>query len=301
MRTALLVVSLAGVSVFFYVAQGYSQAPRATQPPPAPKETIEISKSRYESLIGAEQQLKGIENRIKVLKDTTVRGFESLDRSWQTITWVIGVAYVILGAVTTWVLYLGPVLLRRQIKSEVKTRALDAEEKLQSLLTETDIRLFRSLAFLFDSIALFYFYDKEYIGAIGNVIISRRYAEEAYKASEDDPDIQLYINHLKSNEAYYKACVGEEKYRSFCLDTCEDIILPLAKETGKVGVYMDNYLFILKEYGRTPEEKERWITTYEEYKDPVTKELRGSPRYRYLIRIYKRHYKQWQQEIQSLS
>ncbi|MCH7921644.1 MAG: hypothetical protein IH975_01255 [Nitrospinae bacterium] len=289
MRVAVFLIVLIGTPLWAYAATSSPTPPTA----PNPEKTVTIPESEYRSFVQAKERLKAIDGAI-------TDKLKASDRYWTALTWVVGAAwFVLIGMITLVARYtqiIGPRLLKQAVEETMKTQAEETKKELKEFRERMILPLNRSIAFVNNSLSLLNFYEKEYKEAIWHVTFARHYAEDAYKASED-PATQNYINELKTNEAYYKACEGEEEHRPFCLDTCHKIIHPLIRETGKMN-YVDSYLFILKKYGRTAEEKEKWKQIYEEFREPLNEYLGGKPRYTPFIREYEEYYEQIQLEIQ---
>lgn len=279
-------------------------------PSPAAEKTVTIPESKYKSLIRAEERLKAINGAIN-------DKIEASKTYWTTLIWAVGLIYGFILIIASLAAWLGPRLTRQLVSDELRTSREELETAVQTSIQEMDNRVnnkiqeleqrfegmrerlittrHMSLAEIHDSLAILHYYQDQYEAASAEI-------EDAIKDAEifkDEPGAQMFIKNLEASRAYYLARIGKDKDRLIALNAL-DTILSLAEETKNMD-YIDSYLFILKRYGRTLDEKRKWKEIYENYREPLNASLRADPKVADFEQEYEQYYEQIKRDIQNSS
>ena len=288
-------------------------------PSPAAEKNVTIPESKYKSLIQAQERLKAIDGAI-------TDKLEASKSYWTTLSWAVGLIYgfaLIIAGLAAWI---GPRLMRQLVSEELRTtreqlktavqtsiqgmenRVTNKIEELEQRFEELEQRFkgmrdgliitrHKSLAEIHESLAMLHFYDDEYEAAIDAITEAINFTER-FKDSED-PRTQRYVKNLEASRAYYLARLGKDEDRLSAMNAL-DIILSLAQETGNID-YIDSYIFILKRYGQTQEEKRKWMEIYQNYREPLNASLRADLKFAHFEQEYQEYYERVKRDIQNSS
>lgn len=236
------------------------------------KDYLELKKE----IIAVKQDIA--KNKIESIASNKL--LEVSEKNLTAPTWVIGVLIGLIVAISG-IISILIFIIRKGILDKIheeinkinatwEAHKKESQEAWKTQKDESDIikrDVVRSLAFDFNVAMVDAWERKRLDQAIKLGESAVKYGVEAFGENPKDYDDQLVLDRIRSNLAYVYA----ERNRT---DKAQQAI-EYAKnglETGRAVGYLDlidNFLFVIKVFSRTPTDRNLWKEIYEEYKDEI--------------------------------